>query len=91
MKPCEEYISKIEKELPEMCRVKDLIKVGVFNSATAAVEARTTGNSPDYFQMSKRGRVLYPRNGVVQWLREKINAKYNENVLCSPEKATSGS
>lgn len=73
-----------------MCRVKDLIKVGVFNSATAAVEARTTGNSPDYFQMSKRGRVLYPRTGVVQWLREKINAKYSKDIVCSKTEASEG-
>lgn len=79
---CEEYILKIEKELPEMCRVKDLIKAGIFNSATAAVEARASGNTPGYFQMGKRGRVLYPRNAVLQWLREKINARYDEKDFC---------
>ena len=61
---CEEYLDKLEKELPEMCQAKDLIKAKIFNSPTAASEARVTGNSPPFFQLGKRSRVMYPRGGV---------------------------
>ena len=75
---CEEYLVKLEQELPEMCRVKDLIKAKIFNSPTVATEARESGDSPPFFQMSKRGRVVYPRGGVIDWMRGKINARYTK-------------
>ena len=86
MNAAEEYIKKIEMELPEKCTVKDLMKVGIYNCATAAVEARVMGDCPVYFQLRKRGRIFYPRNGVIQWLREKINVKYSENILSTDYK-----
>lgn len=75
---CEEYIQKIEQQLPELCSVKDLMKLKIFNSYSAASDARASGNTPTYMQMGKRGRVVYPRSGVIQWMREKINVRYRE-------------
>lgn len=75
---CEEYLQKLEGKLPEMCKVKDLVNAGIFNSATAAGEARMFRDSPPYFQLSKRGKVMYPRSGVIDWMRGKINARYEE-------------
>lgn len=87
MNAAEEYIKKIEMELPEKCTVKDLMRVGIYNCATAAVEARVMGDCPVYFQLRKRGRIFYPKAGVIEWLREKINAKYSENIVCPETKA----
>jgi len=70
---CEEYIQKIERDLPEFCGVKDLIKVGIFKSGTSACEARQSGNSPPYLQISKHGRVMYPKHEVIAWVRGKMN------------------
>ena len=84
MNPCEDHLCKLERELPDMCRVRDLIKAGIFNSATVACQARLSGNCPQYFQMRKRGTILYPRSAVIQWLREKINVRYNPQQLCAP-------
>ena len=88
MNAAEDYIKKVEMQLPDKCTVKDLMRVGIYNCATAAVEARVMGDCPVYFQLRKRGRIFYPKAGVIEWLREKINAKYSENVICSDEKTT---
>lgn len=69
----EEYIGRMERELPEFCGVKDLIKVGIFKNGTSACEARQAGNSPPYFQIAKRRRVMYPKNEVIAWVKGKMN------------------
>lgn len=75
MDACEEYILTIEEKLPDVCHVRDLVRAGIFNSTTSARSGRISGNSPPYMQMGKRGRVIYPKKGVIEWMRGKINVQ----------------
>ncbi len=77
-KEYEEYIERLQNELPEPCRVSDLLKYKIFNSITSAFDARANGKSPPYIQLSKKGRIIYPRNGVIEWMKTKINAKHQD-------------
>ena len=74
---CEIYVDKLASELPEMCLIKDLVKFKIFGSSALAKIARETKDTPPYLQMKKKGKVLYPRDGVIKWLRGKINADYS--------------
>jgi hypothetical protein len=77
-RPCEEYLENLEGLLPELCTVNDLLRVGIYRSCMVAHTARKAGNCPTYFQQYKGGKVLYPRSGVIAWLREKINLGLDE-------------
>jgi len=79
--PCEEYLEHLELKLPELCTVKDLISVGIYHSNMVASNARKSGNTPPYFQHYKGGKVTYPRSGVIQWLREKINSGTHDQAI----------
>lgn len=73
MNSCEEYLEKIERSLPELCSVEDLIDVGIYNNPAIAFADRKKGEAPDYFQIGFHKRVIYPRGGVIAWLRDKIH------------------
>lgn len=80
--PCEEYLEHLELKLPDLCTVKDLIRVGIYRSNMVASNARKSGNCPAYFQHYKGGKVTYPRKGVIEWLREKINSGTFDGPTC---------
>lgn len=69
MNSCDAFIKRAMKELPEMCTVKDLLKLGIYRSEQAAAHARRKGLSPDYFKLPHRG-VLYPKQGVIEFLKQ---------------------
>lgn len=73
MNACEKFIEKLNSQLPEICRVADLIKHGIFTSPTDAREARLRGDSPPYFQCKAKGKILYPKEGVIEWFKGKIH------------------
>lgn len=73
-----EFILKVQKELPDRCSVQDLIAAGIFNSPAAAFEARNRHDSPPFFRL--RGRIMYPKNGVIRWLGEKKEQNIKELV-----------
>lgn len=88
---CENFIQKIATELPEKCTDRDLVRHGIYNSPQSAKYARSVGTSPPYFKFGSR--VVYPKEGVVQWLRDQryVNGKkvYNPQsqkksaIVCS--------
>ena len=71
MSACDDYIENIEKMLPESCTVQDLIKVRIFTTAGMAYQARVSKDGPPYFQLGNRRKIIYPRNGIIQWLKER--------------------
>jgi len=74
MTACDEFISMIERMLPEHCSVKDLVKEGIFLSPQCEFHARKVGHTPSYFKLGRR--IMYPRNAVIEWLKEQ---KYENN------------
>lgn len=66
--PCEEYISYVERELPELASAKDLVRVGIYRCVNTVYSAKRDGHSPAYFQISCRN-VMFPKKGVLQFLR----------------------
>lgn len=73
MNACEKFIEKLNTQLPEMCRVADLVKHGIYSNATDAMEGRMKGDHPPYIQCKNKGKILYPKDGVIDWLKGKIH------------------
>src|ERR1700677_3688214 len=69
MSICDDWIRKVECNLPEECTTDHLIKFRIFSSPHAASAARKVGKSPPYFKFG--ARVIYPKTGVINWLKEK--------------------
>lgn len=82
MSACDEYILKLNRLLPENCRVQDLVQRGLFSSAQTARLGRLTGDTPSYFKLG--GRVVYPKEAVIEWLE---NRKH-EGRYAAPHQAT---
>ena len=80
MSACDEFIEKVANMLPEQCKVTDLVKAGIYTSPQTATQARTRGDCPDYFQLGRR--IIYPRNAVIQWLKEKKHESRQASHLC---------
>lgn len=75
MNSCEEYIAKINRNLPELASVKDLVSVGIFRNAQTAYAARRQDRGPPFFWFPCRG-ICYPKSGVIEWLRDCIGKKH---------------
>lgn len=71
MSACDDWINKIAEMLPETCTVQDLVKVKIFNTPGMAYQARIHRNGPPYFQLGNRKKIIYPKNGIIEWLKEK--------------------
>lgn len=69
MTACEEFILKMEKELPELCSTKDLVALGIYRSAQTAFYSRIRGDGPSYFKLGTR--IMYLRASVIEWLKGK--------------------
>lgn len=78
--PCDEFIEKMERILPEICETSDLIAVGIFRSIQSAFYARDHGDTPDYFQLVRR--IVYPKKAVIKWLKEK---KHEKLCICQED------
>ena len=71
MSACDDFIQKIESMLPECCTVQDLIKAKIFSTTGMAYQARLSKDGPPYFQLGNRKKIIYPRDGIIQWLKER--------------------
>lgn len=69
MKSCEDYIKKASTVLPDLCKTKDLVKLGIYSSEQAAHNARKKGLAPDYFKMA-HGNIVYPKKGIIEFLEK---------------------
>ncbi len=63
-----DYVQYLVKNLPELCRVKDLIKVGLYASGQSAYAARKTGRGPPFIHIPKRG-ILYEKYSVIEFIK----------------------
>lgn len=68
MTACDIYIKKIALRLPEICSVRDLVKVGLYASPQAARVARLAQTFPAHFQMGKK--IIIPKESVIEWLNK---------------------
>lgn len=73
MSECEKFINKIAETLPNPCSVKDLVRVGIFKSSPNARNFRSANKGPPYIQLTKWGRVIYPKEGVIKWLQRNVH------------------
>lgn len=67
MKAIDEYIQKIEKELPDPALTSDLVRAGLYSSVQAAYYARKINRAPSHFEIGHR--VFYPKASVIEWLQ----------------------
>ena len=63
-----EWIDHLEKMLPDVIDPTQLIKAGVFCSSAQAFNRRKRRQEPEFLRLST-SRVVYPKKGVVAWLR----------------------
>ena len=61
---------KIEKNYPELLRARDLVSIGLYSDPCVAFVARKNCTGPEYFRIG--GRILYPKEGVIKFLQEKL-------------------
>ena len=66
----EKFIEEVESKLPELADTSDLIKLGIFSSIAQAVQRRKRGESPEFLCLSEK-RIVYPKQAVMSWLRER--------------------
>lgn len=69
MNACDSYIDFVEKKLPELCSVKDLVAIGIFKSEQSAYHARRHGDTPEFFLLPNH-RVAYPKIGIIDFLKK---------------------
>lgn len=67
MDACDDFINRLDKELPELASTGDLIRAGIFKSHQAAYLARHSGTGPEFFRMYQKA--LYPKKGVLEFMR----------------------
>lgn len=68
MSVCDDWIRKMEISLPEQCSAIDMVNAGLLASIQSAANFRHQKKGPDYFKLG--GRVMYPRESVIKWLKE---------------------
>lgn len=66
----EQFLSEIETKIPDIASTKDLVELGIFSTNHEALRRRSEGRGPAFIYLSKR-RIIYPKNGVISWLRER--------------------
>ena len=64
----EEYISLLQRDLPDLVEVKHLVKIGIYRHENAAYMARQKGDCPPFMRIPHRG-IVYPKKGVIEFLR----------------------
>jgi hypothetical protein len=67
----EEWINNLEKTLPDVIAPTQLIKAGIFCSSAQAFNRRMRKQEPEFLRLST-ARVVYPKKGVIAWLRKKL-------------------
>jgi hypothetical protein len=72
MNSCDEFIEKLNRELPDVCTVNDLIKVGIISHRNIMNQFRKKKTGPPFLRISDR-KIFYPKPGVLKWLRESSN------------------
>ncbi len=70
---------KIEKTYPELLRTRDLIDIGIYSAACVAWTARKNNSGPAYVRLD--GKIVYPKAGVIEFLKEKLVAPRAEEEV----------
>ncbi len=82
MNPCDEAIEKLNKELPDLCTIHDLMRVGIISHRNSMEYYRRKKIGPPYMRLSER-RIFYPKLGVLKWLKENSFYAGEETVKSS--------
>lgn len=77
MTACDDFIQKLNIDLPDLCSVKNLVAIGLFGSCQSARYARLMKDTPSYFKI--RGKIFYPKASVIAYLeRKKFEGAHEE-------------
>jgi hypothetical protein len=74
------FLSQIESKIPDLASSAELVSLGIFSSEAALCKARKSGNTPAFIRFS-RGRIRYPRESVIAFLRERIHQELNLSTI----------
>lgn len=69
MNSCDDFIAKLDKLLPEICTIHDLIRTGIVSHRNTMEQYRKKNLGPPFLRISER-KIFYPKNGVLKWLKE---------------------
>lgn len=64
------YIKFLDKNLPLMCRAKDLVQIGLFTSHAAISRGKKMGNIPSHIEVNPRV-TLFTKESVLEWVKQK--------------------
>lgn len=78
MNACEEFIEKLDKQLPEICTIHDLIRAGIVTHRNTMEHYRKKNIGPPFLKLSQR-KIYYPKEGILRWLKGKSNAGCEES------------
>lgn len=70
MNACEEFLAVLEKTLPDMVTTEELVAHGIYTTRQSAMRARKANEGPLFYKINKK-RIIYPKRGVIDFLREK--------------------
>lgn len=79
MNACEDLIAKLDKQLPEICTIHDLIRAGIVSSRNTMEHYRKKNLGPPFLRVSER-KIFYPKQGVLKWLKESSYAGSEKTV-----------
>lgn len=74
MEDFEKFIENIERKMPEIMSTKDLINLGMFKSRATWTNMRKRNQGPEYLIFNNK-MIVYPKECVLKWLREKRNER----------------
>lgn len=63
----DEFIQKLEKELPEICVTKNLVDTGIFKDSTAH-SRRIDGSGPPFIKTGVKSYV-YMKKDIINWVK----------------------
>jgi len=65
-----DFVDIIEAKIPDIASATDLVNLGLFPSRWALAQQRTRGTGPEFLKLGQR-TILYPKEAVIAWLRDK--------------------
>ena len=63
-----DYVNYLVRCLPDVCKVTDLVKAGMYATPQAAYSARKHGRGPRYLHIPQRG-IIYHKKSVIDFVR----------------------
>jgi hypothetical protein len=63
-----DFLAYLAETLPDLCRVQDLVKIGLYRNPQSAYSARKKGDCPRFFRIPHTG-IVYPKEEVIRFFK----------------------